>query len=113
MCTRARLGQTVSLLISLALSARLSFFLSLSLSRVGSLSLLNDDDKKLSSISIYLYTRLWLAGLPAVGRTCSHHVGNSCPGIPVQASCHFESVPASVLERVLCFGRVQECRDVV
>ena len=42
-----------------------------------------------------------------VGRTCSHHARNICPGIPVQTTCHLKkSGPVSVLEM---FGGVWWC----
>ena len=42
-----------------------------------------------------------------VGRTCSHHARNNCPGLTVQALCHLEwSGPVSVLEMGVVFGGV-------
>ena len=93
--TRERLAQTVSLAVSLALSARLPF------------------------VSLCLLSALSFCTRP-VGSLCtrqcramSARVRGHWPfrNIPVQASRHLErSGTVSVLERILCFTHVEEFR---
>ena len=101
---------------SFSFSAHASFFLSLSLSLVGSLFLCSMTMTMISRQVGYLCTHgselPWVPecvgrGSFPVGRTCSHHARKNCLGILVQASCHLEwSGPVSVLEMEKCLKDV-------